>query len=137
MSDLKIGDLARATGTGVETVRWYEKVGLLARPPRTASNYRSYGHSDLMRLSFIRRARDQGFSIDQIRTMLDLSDDRSRDCATIDAIASENLTEIDRKIADLTALRGELANMVVSCRGGTVADCRILEALAPGQRSPA
>ncbi len=136
MDDLKIGDLARATGTKVETVRWYEKVGLLARPARTSANYRSYGSADLMRLSFIRRARDLGFSLDQVRTMIDLSGDHGRDCAAVDAIASENLCEIDRKIADLTALRGELSNMVASCRGGTVADCRILEALAPHADRP-
>ncbi len=131
MSGLRIGDLARATGTKVETIRWYEKVGLLARPERTDANYRAYGNDGLVRLSFIRRARDLGFSIEQVRALLDLSDDRARDCATVDAIANEHLREVDRKIADLTALRRELAGVIASCAGGTVAECRILDALAP------
>lgn len=131
MSGLRIGDLSRATGTKVETIRWYEKVGLLGRPERTGANYRVYGSDGLARLSFIRRARDLGFSIEQVRALLDLSDDKSRDCATVDAIANEHLREVDRKIADLTALRRELAGVISSCAGGTVAECRILDALAP------
>lgn len=131
MSGLRIGELARATGTKVETIRWYEKVGLLGQPERSEANYRVYGSDGLARLSFIRRARDLGFSIDQIRALLDLSDDRSRDCATVDAIASQHLRAVDQKIADLNALRRELARVVSSCAGGTVAECRILDALAP------
>lgn len=130
---LTIGELARRTGTRTETVRYYEKIGLLAPPGRTAGNYRAYGESDLARLSFIRRTRDLGFSIDQIRTLLALSDDRSRDCATIDEIATAHLHEIDRKLADLTALRQEIATLVASCEGGTIGECRILDALAPSQ----
>jgi Cu(I)-responsive transcriptional regulator len=131
VSGLRIGALARATGTKVETIRWYEKVGLLGQPERSGANYRVYGGEGLARLSFIRRARDLGFSIDQIRALLDLSDDRSRDCATVDAIASQHLRAVDQKIADLEALRRELARVVSSCAGGTVAECRILDALAP------
>jgi Cu(I)-responsive transcriptional regulator len=131
VSGLRIGALARATGTKVETIRWYEKVGLLGQPERSGGNYRIYGGGGLARLSFIRRARDLGFSIDQIRALLDLSDDRSRDCATVDAIANQHLRAVDQKIADLNALRRELARVVSSCAGGTVAECRILDALAP------
>ena len=83
------------------------------------------------RLSFIRRARDLGFSLDQVRALLTLSDDRQRDCATIDKIATEHLREVDRKIAGLTALRLELSAVIASCDGGTVAQCRIIEALGP------
>lgn len=130
---LTIGRLAKATGTKVETVRWYEKVGLIDPPQRTNANYRAYAASDLARLSFIRRARNLGFSLDQVRALIEISDQRDRDCGTIDALASEHLEEIDRKIADLSALRRELAEVVASCRGGSVAECRILDALAPVQ----
>ena len=126
-----IGDLARATGTKVETVRYYERVGLLPVPPRTAGNYRSYGQVELKRLSFIRRARDLGFSLDGVRALLALSDDRGSDCASIDAIAREHLDEVERKLADLTALRRELKAIITSCKGGVVSDCRIIEALGP------
>lgn len=128
---MKIGELAKATATKVETVRYYEQIGLLPAPARTQGNYRSYGAEHLSRLSFIRRARDLGFSIEQVRALLDLSDDRALDCATVDQIASEHLREVDRKIADLTALRRELSAVIALCGGGTVAECRIIEALAP------
>lgn len=128
---LTIGKLAEATGTKVETVRWYEKVGLIAPPARTGGNYRAYSPDDLARLSFIRRARDLGFSLDQVRALLDLTRQGERDCGTVDGIASEHLAEVDRKLADLTALRRELARVISTCDGGTVAECRILEALAP------
>lgn len=128
---LTIGDLSKATNTKVETVRYYERIGLLPKPARTAANYRDYGEAELARLSFVRRARDLGFSLDQVRALLGLTDDRSRDCAGIDRIANEHLREVDRKIADLTALRRELKAVIDSCDGGTVADCRIIDALAP------
>lgn len=128
---LTIGKLAKAADTKVETVRWYEKVGLIDRPGRTDSNYRSYTPRDLARLTFIRRARDLGFSLDQVRALLNLASDPGRDCGSIDALASGHLAAIDRKIADLAALRRELAALLISCRGGSVAECRILEAFGP------
>ncbi len=128
---MRIGELGDATGTKVETIRYYEQTGLLPPPERTSANYRRYGSDHLARLSFVRRARDLGFSIDQVRALLDLSDDQSRDCCTVDAIATAHLREVDRKIADLKALRRELAQVITSCKGGTTAECRILEALAP------
>jgi Cu(I)-responsive transcriptional regulator len=128
---LSIGHLAKATGTKVETVRYYERIGLLEAPGRTEGNYRVYGADALSRLSFIRRARDLGFSLDQVRELLDLAGQRQRDCGSVDVLATEHLAEIDRKIADLGALRRELGALVSSCRGGTISECRILEALAP------
>jgi len=129
---LNIGALAKATGTKVETIRWYERVGLLPAPARTAGNYRTYGESHLGRLSFIRRARDLGFSLEQIRALLDLAEDRERSCEAVDAIAREHLGEVDRKIADLQALRRGLDFLIGQCSHGRVAECRIIEALAPG-----
>ncbi|WP_342642843.1 MerR family transcriptional regulator [Rhodoligotrophos ferricapiens] len=131
MARLTIGDLARATGTTVESIRYYEQIGILPVPARTAGNYRAYDAGHLTRLSFIRRARALGFSLSQIRELLGLADDRERSCAEVDLIARAHLAEIEHKIADLNALRDELAGMIECCAHNTVADCRILEALAP------
>ncbi len=128
---MKISELASATGTRSETVRYYEKIGLLAPPARTSGNYRSYGGEHLARLSFIRRARDLGFTIEAVRELLALSDDRTRSCEAVDGIARTHLAEVDRKLADLMALRGELGRVIDTCSHGTVADCKIIEALAP------
>jgi len=127
----RIGELAGATGTKVETIRWYERIGLLAAAARTSSNYRSYGPAHLARLSFVRRARDLGFSLDQVRELLRLSDQRDRPCEEIDMIARGHLEEVERKVADLTALGHELRQIISQCGHGTVADCRIIEALSP------
>ncbi|MBJ6121953.1 helix-turn-helix domain-containing protein [Sphingomonas sp. BT553] len=128
---MTIGRLASETGTTVETVRYYERAGLIPAPARTGGNYRSYRAQDLERLRFIRRTRDLGFTLDEVRALLEMAGDRDRDCGTVDALASRHLEEIDRKIADLTVLRRELAGVIASCAGGTVAECRILEAFAP------
>jgi Cu(I)-responsive transcriptional regulator len=128
---LKIGDLGRATGTKVETIRYYEQIGLMPKPPRSAGNYRSYGEPELRRLSFIRRARDLGFSLDQVRALLGLADNRESSCATVDAIARDHLAAVERKIADLESLGAELSSMLTQCSRGTIADCRIIETLSP------
>ncbi|MBN8483831.1 MAG: helix-turn-helix domain-containing protein [Sphingomonadales bacterium] len=128
---VKIGELASATATKVETVRYYEKIGLLPPPARTSANYRAYGSDHLARLSFIRRARDLGFSLEAVRELLTLSDDKTQSCEAVDGIARIHLNEIDRKIGDLTALRTELDRVIGSCRHGTVADCKIIETLGP------
>ncbi|AOH87107.1 MerR family transcriptional regulator (plasmid) [Sphingomonas panacis] len=130
-SQLTIGKLAGATGTKVETIRYYEQIGLLPAPARSASNYRTYDAAHLRRLSFIRRARDLGFSIDQVRELMGLADRRDRSCMAVDVIANQHRDAITRKIADLTALASELDSLIDSCSRNTVADCRILEALAP------
>lgn len=131
MQHLTIGDLAKATGTKVETIRYYEGIGLLPQPARTTSNYRAYDKEHLNRLSFVRRARDLGFSLDQVRDLLGLADQTDRSCEAVDAIARQHLGEVERKIADLTALREELAEIIERCNHGTVAECRIIGALAP------
>lgn len=139
---MKIGELAVATATKVETVRFYEKSGLLAPPARTSGNYRSYGDEHLRRLSFIRRARDLGFSLDDVRDLLALADDRDNSCGAVDKIASGHLAAVERKIVDLTLMRDELHRIIGSCRQGTVGDCKIIETLGPQisererQRSP-
>jgi Cu(I)-responsive transcriptional regulator len=130
---MNIGELARAADTKVETIRYYERIGLLPAPPRTAGNYRDYSAAHAGRLSFTRRARELGFSIEQIRTLLDLADQKERSCEAVDIIAREHLAEVKRKLADLAALRRELDSLIGQCRHGTIAECRIIEALAPGK----
>lgn len=131
VGNLTIGKLASATGVNVETIRYYERSGLISPPARTEGNYRSYDMDAVTRLRFIRRTRDLGFSLEQVRALLSISGRQDSSCGTVDVIATEHLTEVDRKIADLTALRRELAEAVASCAGGTVAECRILEAFSP------
>jgi len=126
-----IGALAEATGSKVETVRYYERIGLLPQPGRTTGNYRAYTADHLARLSFVRRARDLGFTLDQIRALLELADHKDNDCCSVDAVARGHLTDIDRKIADLKALRRELNDLLNQCQQGTIADCRIIGALSP------
>lgn len=128
---MRIGELAATTGTRAETIRYYEKEGLLPPPARTSSNYRSYGSAHRQRLSFIRRARDLGFRLDDVRELLTLADDKSRPCGAVDRIATAHLDEIDAKIADLGKMRMELARMLTTCRQGTIGDCRIIETLGP------
>ena len=96
---MNIGELARVADTKAETIRYYERIGLLPPPPRTAGNYRDYSDAHVSRLSFTRRARDLGFSIEQIRALLDLADQRERSCEAVDVIAREHLTDVKRKLA--------------------------------------
>lgn len=128
---MNIGALARAADTKPETIRYYEHIGLLPAPPRTAGNYRDYSAAHVRRLAFTRRARELGFSIEQIRALLDLADRTEQSCEAVDAIARAHLAEVKRKLADLASLSRELDSLIVQCRHGTVAECRILEALAP------
>lgn len=128
---LAIGDLARMTGTKVNTIRFYEEGGLLPQAERSASGRRIYRDADTKRLAFIRQSRNLGFPLDAVRELLTLADDSSQSCEAVDRIARVHLAEIDRKIADLSALRSELSRIIGSCSHGTVADCKIIETLAP------
>jgi cytochrome c len=131
---LTIGKIADATGTKVETVRYYERIGLLPPPRRTGGNYRSYDANHLNRLAFIRRSRDLGFTIEQIKELLGLADQKERSCSAVDALARQHLGEVERKIADLNRLAQELRHLSKQCQGGTIAECRILDALSPEPR---
>lgn len=126
---LSIGTLAKRTGTKVQTIRYYEQIGLLPEPGRTEGGQRRYGREDLDRLAFVRHARQLGFALDAIRELLDLSDNPARSCAEVDRIAQRHLREVEARIARLEALRTELGRMVQECRRDTVADCRVLEIL--------
>ncbi len=129
MIGMKIGELAKSTGTAVETIRYYEKIGLMPKVARTDGNYRSYGSGEAERLTFIRRARDLGFGIDQVRALLALSDQSERECGVVDALAKKHLADVERRIADLTALRRQLSSLITQCKSGSIANCRIIGAL--------
>tara|TARA_R110002110_G_scaffold179197_1_gene384567 strand:- start:297 stop:731 length:435 start_codon:yes stop_codon:yes gene_type:complete len=125
-----IGHLARSTGCKVQTIRYYEQIGLLPKPPRSEGNRRLYCQADIDRLAFIRHARDLGFPLEAIRDLLALSDDPHQPCEVADATARLQLEEVKRRIARLQALKTELERMVEQCRGGKIADCRVIEVLS-------
>lgn len=127
---MKIGELARLASSNAETIRYYESIGLLPKPPRTSGNYRDYGHAHAERLAFIRQARGLGFELEAVRALLRLADDPGRDCGEADRIASGHLAAVDEKIHGLRALRTELQRIIEQCRGGQVAKCKIIEALS-------
>ena len=128
-----IGELGKRTGTKVVTVRYYEQVGLLPVPSRTVGNYRTYSNEHVRRLQFIRRCRNLGFTLDQIRDLLRLSSRKDEECAEVDRITAHHLIEIEQKISDLKRLARELRRLNNCCQDkGIIADCRIIEALSPG-----
>lgn len=130
---LSIGKLAAAAGVKVPTIRYYEQIGLLPEPGRSAGNQRLYGREAVDRLAFIRHARELGFPLEAIRDLLSLSDRPDQSCEGADAIAQVQLAEVKRRIARLEALKEELERMIRQCEGGRIADCRVIEAL--GDRS--
>jgi DNA-binding transcriptional MerR regulator len=130
MQEISIGEAGKQSGVKVPTIRYYEQIGLLPTPTRTEGNRRLYGDRDLRRLAFIRHARELGFEIEAIRTLLALQDDPSQPCDTADGIAKVRLAEVEMRIRSLTALKAELELMVESCSHGHVAECRVIEILA-------
>lgn len=130
MSDYSIGDLSAQSGVKVPTIRYYEQIGLIEPPARTVGNQRRYGTAELDRLRFIAHARDMGFPMDSLKSMLALAARREAPCARVDAIVEQHLAEVDQRIAQLTRLRGELAGMLSDCHHGTVGQCRIVEVLS-------
>lgn len=127
---MTIGALAQATGVGAETIRYYERIGLLPAPARTAAGYRLYKPEHQRRLGFIRRGRELGLGIPAVRELLTLAGDRLRSCSRVDKLVREHLHALDHQIAGLQQLRGALQDLADRCKcGGKVADCRILEAM--------
>jgi DNA-binding transcriptional MerR regulator len=127
---LTIGKLGQAAGVKVPTIRYYEQIGLLPEPERSAGNQRLYGAKARERLAFIRHARDLGFPLDAIRDLLSLSDSPNQSCAAADVIATQQLIAVKERITRLTALRAELERMITQCAKGTIADCRVIEVLS-------
>ena len=126
---LQRAELARRTGSNLETVRYYEKVGLLPEPPRTTAGYRSYDTAHERRLRFVLRARELGFSLDEIRELLRLVDERDRPCAEASTIAATHLDDVRAKIADLKRMERVLKDVVAQCAGGTRPECPLIETL--------
>jgi DNA-binding transcriptional MerR regulator len=130
MTDMPIGEISRRSQVKVPTIRYYEQIGLLPAPPRSEGNRRLYGARDLRRLSFIRHARDLGFEIDAIRTLLTLQDNPNQPCSEADGIARDKLAEVNARIESLMALKEELEAMVGGCGHRCVGECRVIEVLA-------
>jgi DNA-binding transcriptional MerR regulator len=128
--DLTIGELARRSGYAVQTLRYYEQIGLMPKPPRTSGGQRRYGQELQRRLLFIRHARDLGFEIEDIRSLLDLASRPDQPCASVDAIAKAHLASIDEKIVRLTALRAEVDRMLKECATERIAECKVIDVLA-------
>jgi MerR family copper efflux transcriptional regulator len=130
MHTISIGQLARAAGVGVETVRFYERKGLLDAPARKESGYRQYDGDAVERLKFIRRAQQVGFALKEIQELLALRDDPDARRADVRDRAGRKIADIDAKVRDLLAMRASLASLVASCEGdGPAADCPIITAL--------
>jgi len=129
MGRIAIGALSKQTGTNIETIRYYERVGLLPAPGRTAGGYRLYGPDHLKRLTFIRRARALGFSLAEVRRLLTLSDQRRRPCAEVRVVAAAHLEDVKGKIADLRQMERVLKETVARCDAGSGSQCPMIDAL--------
>jgi MerR family mercuric resistance operon transcriptional regulator len=129
-AEIQIGELSRRTGCNIETIRYYERIALLPAPARSAGRYRVYDTADVRRLAFIRRSRELGFTLDEVRTLLALSANVEEGvCAEARAIAASHLVEVRAKIADLRAMERVLADAVRRCTAGELPGCPIIDAL--------
>lgn len=128
--DLSIGELARRAAVKVPTIRYYEQIGLMPATVRTTGKQRRYRKDAVARLAFIRHARELGFEVDAIRTLLSLQDNPDQSCSRADEIATARLVDVEKRIASLRALRRELRNMLDECARGRVGECRVIETLA-------
>jgi MerR family transcriptional regulator, mercuric resistance operon regulatory protein len=124
-----IGELSRLTGVNIETIRYYEKIGMLPAPRRTESGHRVYGAKETRILVFIRRGRELGFTLDDIRALIDLGEPEKASCAEVQKIARHHLEDIRAKINDLVKLEGLLSQTVAQCSGKKVPDCPMLDIL--------
>ena len=124
-----IGELAKLTGVNLETIRYFERIGLLKPPQRTEAGHRLFAPEHVERLLFIRHARDMGFSQDDVRTLLKLSDGELTSCGEVKDIAAAHLDSIRQRIEKLQRLESLLASTVAKCSGGKVPTCPVIEAL--------
>ncbi|MHC5231728.1 MerR family transcriptional regulator [Brucella sp. LJL56] len=127
--NVSIGEASKASGVKVPTIRYYEQIGLLPSAPRSDGNRRLYDQHDVQRLLFIRHARDLGFEVDAIRTLLDLQDNPDQSCAAADAIARARLSDVEHRIAKLLSLKTELKRMLECTAHGRIDQCRVIEIL--------
>ena len=127
---MNIGEAAKASGVSAKMVRHYESIGLIGEAQRTEAGYRVYGGRDVQVLQFIHRSRALGFSLDQIKTLLALWQDKQRASKDVRAMAREHIAELDRKIADMQSMRRTLEKLASACHGDERPDCPILDDLA-------
>ena len=132
VNELTIGELARKTGVHVETIRYFEKIGMLTTPDRTPGGHRLFDHTHLRTLRFIKRARELGFAPRDVRTLLDIGGPAEACCDEVREIAVHHLAEVRRKIADLSTLERHLAATVEQCSGGHVPECAGIDMLEGG-----
>ncbi len=126
---LRRSDLARLTGCNLETIRYYETIGIMPEPPRTAANHRAYDAAHVARLRFVMRSRDLGFSLEEIRDLLGLVDGRAGTCAEVRTLASRHIESVRAKIADLQRIETVLSETVSRCTGDDVPECAVIDAL--------
>ncbi len=129
---MNIGQVSAASGVSAKMIRYYEKIGLIRPAGRSDAGYRKYTSQDQQILSFIRRARELGFSLDRIRTLMGLWEDTSRHSADVQQLAQQYINELDEDIAKLRSIRDELAYLADHCHGDNRPDCPIIERLATG-----
>lgn len=129
-TELHIGELARRTGYTVETIRYYERIGLLPKPRRASSRYRLFDQDDIARVMFIRRARDMGFTINEVRALLHLARDNGSACSRARDLAAEHLANVRAKISHMQALERALSETVRLCSEGDAPKCPLIEALS-------
>ena len=129
MKPFTIGVLSKGTGCKIETIRYYERIGLLPEPPRSQGGHRLYEEEHLKRLTFIRRCRELGFTLEEVRSFLGMVDGRNYTCADVKVLTLNHAGEVKRKIADLRRLEKVLRGMAEQCDGGEVPECPIIDAL--------
>ncbi len=131
---MRIGELAKTTGIGIDAIRFYERHGLLPEPKRRESGYRTYAVDDVHLLQFIARAKQLGFSLQEIRELLELSNARDTDVASVKAATEKKLQDVERRLAEMTRIRDGLRTLIERCPGhGSPEDCPILGALCGDQ----
>jgi MerR family transcriptional regulator, mercuric resistance operon regulatory protein len=130
---IQIGELSRRTGCNIETIRYYERIGLLPAPPRRG-RYRSYGSEDIGRLGFVRRARELGFTLDEVRALLGLAGGGQAACAEVRTLAASHLTDVRSRIADLKRMEKALSASVLACDAGKDPGCPLIQALYEPRR---
>lgn len=126
---LTIGALSQETSCNIETIRYYERVGVLLKPPRTKGGHRTYSHEHVRRLTFVRRSRELGFSLDEIRGMLNLVEGESYTCAEVKKLSLEHLSDVHDKISDLNLIATVLEELAAKCTGDKLPECPIIDAL--------
>ena len=126
---IRRGELAKVTGCNLETIRYYEKIGIMPDPPRSVKGYRSYDDTHVKRLKFVMRSRDLGFTLEEVRGLLGLVDDQSRTCAEVQIIAEDHLSDVQTKIADLQRIERVLSETVARCTGDAAPECAVIDAL--------